>query len=211
MREGKERMLDHGLFGEHDDEGARAVREPDHRRPPVHDLHARVLRIERNAHVQIRDRECNVSQSDVGHPRVPSRRHRSGCDDELSIRLARAELGESHRHVVEGIALVHDRFDRSLGVELEQRAQHLGHSLGILYTVTSPVEPHHRDVLQQNAVRFDFRDATAREPDHEQTPIPGDALQRLIEDVAPDRIVDDVSALSVREFENARDEVFGSR
>src|SRR5207245_1876824 len=59
------------------------------------------------------------------------------------------------------------------------------------------VEADERDVLQQHPVQLHLRDASAREADHQEPPVPGDALERGVEHVAPDRIVDDVRAVAV--------------
>ena len=69
---------------------------------------------------------------------------------------------------------------------------------GSFCDVRAPVQAHDRDVLEQDAVGLHLGDAAAGEADHEQAPVPRDALERLIEDVAADGIVDHVGAAAVR-------------
>ena len=56
-------------------------------------------------------------------------------------------------------------------------------------------------------IRLDVRNASACKSDHEQAAVPGDALQRSVEHIAPDGIVDDVCTATLRELVHAGDEV----
>ena len=64
--------------------------------------------------------------------------------------------------------------------------------LGLVLLVGAPVQPHHGDVLEQDAVDLHLGDRAPREADHQQASVPGDALQREVEDISSHGIVDHI-------------------
>ena len=61
------------------------------------------------------------------------------------------------------------------------------------------MQPDHGVVLDQHVVRARLRDLPGREAHHDQTALEGDALRRALEGVAPNRVVDDVGAMTAGE------------
>ncbi len=70
-------MVDLAPLGEDDDEGARFITHPRHLEPrrghrtPVHHLHPGVLRVERNAVVEVAHRQCHMGQTEIDHHSPP--------------------------------------------------------------------------------------------------------------------------------------------
>src|ERR1700736_826485 len=70
----------------------------------------------------------------------------------------------------------------------------------MLARVGAPVNSHYRDILQQNSIGLNYRDATAGETDHQQAALRSDAFRRQVENIAAYRIVNDVGATAARNF-----------
>src|SRR5262245_60230047 len=105
-------------------------------------------------------------------------------DDQFAVGPPRAEGLERFGHPGERIAPADDGTNGTILVHSKERLHDFGHATRLVHGVGAPVEPDDGDVLQQNAVRLDLGDAAAREPDDEESPVPCDALERLIENVA---------------------------
>jgi hypothetical protein len=63
----------------------------------------------------------------------------------------------------------------------------------------SPNDANDRDVLDQDQIGWNRLDATARKSDDQHPRFPIDRAQCLVERIPADRIVDDVSALAIRQ------------
>src|SRR5205807_9116301 len=72
-----ERMVDLAPLGEDDDEGTRLITHPRHiessrgHRTPVHHLHLGILRVERDALVEVAHRQCHMGQTAIDHHAPP--------------------------------------------------------------------------------------------------------------------------------------------
>src|SRR5689334_19033046 len=64
----------------------------------------------------------------------------------------------------------------------------------MLVDIRTPVDTHDRDVLQQNSIRLNRRDASAGESNDQQSSLRRDAFRREIEYVSSHWIADDVGA-----------------
>ena len=82
-------------------------------------------------------------------------------------------------------------------------------SAGVVLAVQAPVQADDAVVLDQQVVGRRLGDAAAGEPDDDEPALEGDALARLVEDVAADRVVDDVGAVPAGDLLDDRDEVLG--
>src|SRR5574338_735593 len=116
----------------------------------------------------------------------------SGGEHDLAPGLPAAEVRERLRRVLERVGPEHDRPDAALLGQVEERPEDLGNRLRLVLRVGAPVEPGDLDVLEQDAVGGHARDGAAREADHDEAAVPRDALERALEDVAADRVVDHV-------------------
>ena len=67
------------------------------------------------------------------------------------------------------------------------------------FDVASPEDADQRDIFEKNAVGGYLRNRSAGKPDDEQPPLGGDASGREVEDLTPDRIVNDVGAAPARQ------------
>ena len=91
----------------------------------------------------------------------------------------------------------------------EQGGEALGDGLRLVLAIGGPVDADRGDVLDQQDIGRDLRDAALGEADHEDTAAPGDAAEAGVEDVSADRVVDHVGPGSAGQFLDAGADVFG--
>jgi len=73
----------------------------------------------------------------------------------------------------------------------------LRHQLGRALAVIADLEAADFDILDQQIIGLDARDAAGGKPDHHQAAAPGERAQRRLERVAADRVEHDVDAVAV--------------
>lgn len=90
---------------------------------------------------------------------------------------------------------LHDPWpDLAGAVQVEQFFLHPPHPFRVALAVIAPLQAGHHDVLHQQIVGLDLRDAAGGKADHHHAAAPGHGAQAGVEDVVAQGIEDDVGA-----------------
>src|SRR5262245_26533996 len=118
----------------------------------------------------------------------------SGDEHDLPVGAPRSQGLEGVGNPVERVAGADHGPNRLSRVHAKERSEDLGNARRLVELVGPPMETDDGDVLEQDAVCLDLGNPPPGKADDQQPAAPRDALERLVEDVAADRIVDHVRA-----------------
>src|SRR4029077_7170265 len=116
---------------------------------------------------------------------------------DLAVALAPADGGQRPRRALQRERPPDDRRQLTGLRELQELDHPAPHPRRVALPVESPVDADHADVLQEHPIAGNVGDTAARESDHEQPSLERETASRALEDIAADRIEDDVGALAV--------------
>src|SRR5215471_12359176 len=103
-------------------------------------------------------------------------------------RAAVADVGERGHELGDREDRGRARLDLSGAIEREELAEAYRHLARHALAVVADLEPADFDVLHQQIVRLDDRNAPGREADHHQPAAPGDGADGGLENVAAERV-----------------------
>src|SRR5690606_32807484 len=112
---------------------------------------------------------------------------------------SRLERPQGFGRLLERVGVVDRRTDQPFLVPSHDLGVSASRVARVLDAAAAPVDADDGDVLEQDAVGGDRGNPAGREADDEQAAFGGDALGRQVEDVAADRVVDDVDAAAAGE------------